>query len=84
MALNRLDRTAPVVDAQGVPLTNLQMFSEELVNMQLIIGTGSPEGVYKARQGREYMDQTGTTGNIKWIKKLSDIGGDQSLGWILE
>lgn len=83
MALNRLDRSTPVVDKSGNPLQNLQLFSEELVSMQLIIGDGSPEGVYIARQGREYMDQSGTTGNIKWIKKLSDIGGDKSYGWVL-
>ena len=82
--LNRLDRMTSVVDAEGRPLQNLQLFSEELVAMTLIIGSGSPEGVYAARQGREYMDQTGTTGSIKWIKKLSDIGGNKTMGWILE
>jgi hypothetical protein len=83
LALNKLDRSTPVVDESGRPRQNLQMFSEELANMQLIIGTGSPEGQYEARQGREYMDQAGSTGNIKWIKKLSDIGGNKSLGWVL-
>lgn len=84
MVLKTLDQSTPVVKPDLTPTLVLQLFSEELSNMQLIIGTGSPEGVYKARQGREYMDQSGSTGSIKWIKKFSDIGGNQSMGWILE
>ena len=83
MALSPLDRVVPVVDDQGRPTQRLQLFSEELVNMQLIIGTGSPEGIYQARQGREYMDTDGIPGTIKYIKLLPDIGGDRSLGWSL-
>lgn len=84
MVLKTLDQSTPVVKADLTPTLALQLFSEELANMQLIIGAGSPEGIYKARQGRCYMDQSGSTGSIKWIKKLSDIDGDQSMGWILE
>lgn len=83
MGLKALDQSTPVVKPDLTPTTALQLFSEDLVSMQLIIGTGSPEGVYEARQGREYMDQTGSTGNIKWIKRLSDIGGNKALGWVL-
>jgi hypothetical protein len=47
-----------------------------------LIGTGSPEGVVEAQQGVEYMDETGTTGSVKWIKQLADISGDKSQGWV--
>jgi len=83
LALRRLDRSVPVVDAEGRPTEALQMFSEELANMQLIIGTGSPEGIFVARQGRQYMDQTGSAGACLYIKLLPDIAGDKRFGWVL-
>ncbi len=49
----------------------------------LIIGNTVPEGVIEASQGAEFMDTSGTTGGIKYIKRDSDIGGDKSKGWIL-
>lgn len=52
-------------------------------DLQIIIGQGSPEGVIQSRQGAQYMDETASTGSILYIKKLSDIGGDKSLGWVL-
>jgi len=82
LALKALDRTTPVVDLDGRPTQTLQLFSEELVNMQLIIGTGSPEGIVTARQGREYLDQAGAPGLVKYIKQLPEIGGDKRLGWV--
>jgi hypothetical protein len=48
----------------------------------LIIGSGSPEGVIDAVQGREYMDSDGTTGAIKYIKRDADIAGDTKDGWV--
>lgn len=83
MALKPLDRMTPVVDQQGRPTQILQLFSEELANMSLIIGEGSPEGIISARQGREYMDTLGASGSIKYIKQLSDIAGDKKQGWVL-
>ncbi len=48
-----------------------------------IVGSGSPEGVITASQFREYVDSSGSTGTIKYIKMLPDIGGDKSKGWVL-
>jgi hypothetical protein len=48
-----------------------------------IVGTGSPEGVIEASQYREYIDSSGSTGTIKYIKMLADIGGDTKQGWTL-
>lgn len=83
MALRTLDRVTPVVDDMGRPTQILQLLSEEIARLPIIIGTGSPEGVVEARRGRQYMDDAGTTGTILYIKKLSDIGGDKKQGWIL-
>ncbi len=79
---NVLHRSIPVVDKDGKPLQNLQLFSEEIESFSLIIGTGSPEGIYKARVGREYLDTTGGVGAVKYIKQLPDIGGNDKLGWV--
>ena len=49
----------------------------------MIVGTGSPEGVIDAPQTANYMDDAGTAGNIKYIKRDADIAGDSTKGWIL-
>lgn len=61
----------------------VRQMTNEVNGRSLIFGTGSPEGFVNSSKGREYMDEDGTTGNIKYIKKFSDIAGDKSLGWIL-
>ena len=83
MPVNPLGRTQPVVDEQGRATQELNLFSEEVAQLPIIIGAGSPEGVVQARQSRLYMDSTGSAGSILYVKKLADIGGDKSEGWIL-
>lgn len=72
-----------IVDADGLMFQAFRDWAQDITGLDLIIGTGSPEGVVDARVGREYMDKTGITGSIKYIKRDSDIGGDRSQGWIL-
>lgn len=48
-----------------------------------LTGTGSPEGAVEARQTQLYMDITGVTGSILYIKRDADIGGDRKQGWVL-
>jgi hypothetical protein len=72
-----------IVDPEGNMLDTFQRWVEQMTELDLIVGTGSPEGVVVAKQGREYMDDAGVAGAIKYIKKLDDIGGDETLGWIL-
>jgi hypothetical protein len=55
----------------------------QLVQLQILTGSGSPEGVIDAKITTLYMDTAGTAGNILYIKKLADISGDRSQGWIL-
>ena len=75
--------TIAIVDESG---RQTQEFNDWInsVNRQLIIiGTGSPEGVVTATIGQEYMDDAGTAGSIKYIKRDASIAGDLSKGWIL-
>lgn len=81
--ITKINPTSKIVNKDGRPLRQLQDFLLDVANTSLIIGTGSPEGIIEATQGREYMDDAGTAGAIKYIKKDADVSGDRSLGWIL-
>lgn len=72
-----------ITDEEGRMLETFRIWVELMTDLDLIVGTGSPEGVVAAKQGREYMDQTGAPGAVKYIKQLDDIGGDEKLGWTL-
>ncbi len=60
-----------------------QLFTQELANRALIIGSGVPEGVTEASQGALYMNDLGTAGAILYVKKSADVNGDRKEGWIL-
>jgi len=77
------DRSQPLLDEGLTPTLRAQVFFEAVALLAIIEGTGTPEGVVEARPAREYMDTTGTTGNIKYIKRDADIAGDRTKGWIL-
>ncbi len=78
-----LNAAFPIVDADGNMAKAFQDYMNVLAGNIPIVGTGSPEGVVEARQFSQYVDSTGSTGTILYIKKLTDIGGDRSMGWIL-
>jgi len=79
-----LSTDRPIVESDGTLTSQSRTFFRELFTQSLIIGTGSPEGVVIAEIGASYMDDTGTAGNIKYIKRDADDGaGDKSQGWIL-
>lgn len=81
---NRLTNTRPLVDESGIATQEFRTWSNS-VDIQLITtGVGSPEGIIDADITAEYMDTTGTAGNIKYIKRDIDNGaGDRRFGWIL-
>lgn len=83
MQVNPLGRSVAVVDESGRPTQELNLFSEAVANLPVIVGSGSPESVIEAQQARLYMDSAGATGTILYIKKFNDIGGDRKLGWTL-
>lgn len=83
MRINPLGRTEKVVDEQGRATEKLSLFSEDVSRLPILIGSGSPESVVEARQTRLYMDTSGTTGAILYIKKFDAVAGDKSEGWVL-
>jgi len=83
LQVDNLGRSIKVVDAQGRATQELALFFESVSRLPVIIGTGSPEGVVEAGQSRLYMDDAGTAGSILYIKKLENISGDKSQGWVL-
>ena len=79
-----LTRTRPLVDKQGIATQAFRSWFNTIGNQTTIIGTGSPEGIVEAEITQEYMDDAGTAGNIKYIKRDVDKGaGDKRFGWIL-
>jgi len=73
----------PIVKADGRMHQFFRAWAQEISRADIIVGTGSPEGVVEAVQRRQYMDDAGLTGSILYIKRDSDIAGDRSKGWIL-
>ena len=73
---------AAIVGPNGDMTQEMQTWTG-LVSNPIIVGTGSPENVVSATQATEYMDDAGTAGAIKYIKRDADIGGDKKQGWIL-
>ena len=74
----------PIVELDGSLTIQSRAFFRVIMDRALIIGSGPPEGVIEALQGADYMDDTGTTGAIRYIKRDNDDGlGDKSKGWIL-
>lgn len=77
------DPASRIVDENGLMTQVMRNWVQDMTNTDLFTGTGSPEGVIKANVGRTYQDNSGVAGTIRYAKKLSDIGGDESLGWVL-
>ena len=76
------DASTPIVDENGVMTDAFQRLINQLIRLDLIVGTGSPETVIPATVGRLYMDDSGSSGSLLYQKKLADIGGDDTQGWI--
>jgi hypothetical protein len=76
--------TNPIVGLKGLMTQVFYSWCQLINEEQIIIGTGTPEGVVEAKQGRRYMDDAGTAGAILYIKRDVDDGaGDRTKGWIL-
>ena len=72
-----------LTDDRGSATITFQNYLTEVSRLSVLSGIGSPEGVVEAYPKRLYMDENGTSGNILYIKRDPDIGGDTSKGWIL-
>ena len=77
------DANRSILNDDGTMEQSFRSWTYNVTRLSLIIGTGSPEGVVSALQGSQYMDDAGTAGAIKYIKRDDNIGGDTSQGWIL-
>lgn len=72
-----------MVDEKGLMSIEVSNFFNLVGDLAIAEGSGSPEGVLEARVTKLYMDTAGTAGNILYVKRDSDIGGDATQGWIL-
>ena len=77
------DANRTILNEDGTMEQSFRSWAYAVTRLSLIIGTGSPEGVVSALQGSQYMNDAGTAGAIKYIKRDDNIGGDTSQGWIL-
>ena len=75
------DAGSPIVDENGVMTDAFQRWITQITRLDVIIGTGSPETVIPATVSRLYMDDSGTGATLLYVKKLADIGGDNTQGW---
>ena len=81
--VQELTTSRPVIEQDFTSAQELRDWTKTITDQATIIGTGSPEGVIEAFITAMYMDDTGAAGSIMYVKKLADIGGDKSQGWIL-
>lgn len=73
----------PIIKDDGSASIQVNSWIKVITDRALITGIGSPEGVVEALKGASYMDDAGSTGNIMYLKRDADIGGDKTQGWIL-
>ncbi|MCP5007233.1 MAG: hypothetical protein GY941_25330 [Planctomycetes bacterium] len=66
-----------IVDAQGKPTVAFFTLLEQLTNLEIMDGAGSPEGEVKARFKSLYID---TDINYVYIKTTND---SLNTGWVL-
>ena len=71
----------PIADESGNMEASLRSFTQKIAARALIIGSGNPESVIEAEQGALFMDEDAAAGDVLYVKRLGDIGGDKSQGW---
>ena len=81
--VSNLSNTRPIVNDKGIMTQEARAYFNTITELLMITGQGSPENVISARIGALYTDVNGSTGSILYVKKLANIGGDQTQGWVL-
>lgn len=71
-----------IVDNEGRMQQEFLLWTQ-IASSPIITGSGSPEGVVSAEVSRLYMDVTGSSGSILYIKRDAGISGDSTQGWVL-
>ena len=64
-----IDPNIKIVETDGRMAAIFQLFISQVANESLIVGSGTPEGVLEALQGRFYMDEDGAAGSVLYIKQ---------------
>lgn len=75
------NKTRNPSDSSGGIEQTLFTTLQALVGRAVIVGSGDPESVVEARQGALYMDESASAGDVLYVKRLADIGGDKTQGW---
>lgn len=70
--------TFAIVDSKGVPTPEFVQWMNLVSALDIVSGTGSPEGVVSAKQRTLYMDTTGSSGSILYVKKTTA----DNTGWV--
>jgi hypothetical protein len=83
MSLLFPDVNAPFIELDGKLTQRSRTWANAVSRDVIISGNGNPEGAVEALPAARYMDTTGTAGNILYIKRDAQVGGDKKLGWIL-
>ena len=83
MAVN-LTTTRPIVDKYNNQTQEMREWTRLVTKSVPLVGENSPEGIVAAEQYQIYINSSGTTGSITWIKMQADIGGDITKGWVLQ
>ena len=73
----------PVVNPDGTMSEPFRAWVQQITGLQMLTGSGSPEGVVSAPITTQYMDTAGTAGGIVYIKRDAAIGTNPKTGWIL-
>lgn len=71
-----------VIDANGRPTIKFVQWMQNVTDLQILSGSGSPEGVYEALEKKLYVD-TSTSPPEVYVKVNNAILGDRTNGWEL-
>ncbi len=81
--INNLSRPIPIVGEDGRMNELSYQWMLGVTNLQTIVGLGSPEGVIEAGVTKFFLQTDGAPQQKLWVKVLTDIAGDRSMGWEL-
>lgn len=73
----------PVVEENGTMAEPFRLWSQQVTDLQILTGSGTPEGTVSAPITTLYMDTAGITGAILYIKRDTDVAADPTKGWML-
>ena len=78
----QLNAAQPIVGQNGTMEQPFRTWANTVTANLPVIGSGSPEGVVDAPQFAVYIDSTGVSGALQYIKLQPDIAGDTTMGWV--